>query len=217
MSSADVRGAFLSAAALAVEVIVTPQVADRWDKPSALTKFTVGGIAGHLYLAVRLVGRSLDAPEPDGSTLVDHWKIYGGMRVDHPAELGLESHRAIRADGEYLARRGPAALVVNFRQLLDGLGPRLQSQSPDRLIPISSTGAAIHLDGFLSTRTIEMLVHSDDLACSSGLSPLVIPGDAMTAATSALVELARCRHGDLAVLRAFTRHERQGTDILRSL
>ena len=73
------------------------------------------------------------------------------------------------------------------------------------------------LAGCTHNAAIEMLVHTDDLACSVDLPPLAVPADAVTLATTTLLGLARYRHGDLAVLRALTRQERQGSDILRGL
>jgi hypothetical protein len=61
-----------------------------------------------------------------------------------------------------------------------------------------------------------VLVHADDLAVSVDL-----PGPALTQGSSdALVALflgmCRRRHGDRAVIRAFTRRERDAVDALRA-
>jgi len=42
------HGAFLEAAAVAVDLLGTPQVAARWADPSALPHMTVGALAQHL-------------------------------------------------------------------------------------------------------------------------------------------------------------------------
>ncbi len=62
-----------------------------------------------------------------------------------------------------------------------------------------------------------MTIHIDDLALSAGLSVPEVPADAYGVAIDTLVGVATVRHGPLAILRALTRHERQGTEILRVL
>ena len=62
-----------------------------------------------------------------------------------------------------------------------------------------------------------MTVHMDDLTLSVGLSPPEAPAEAYGVAIEILVEVATLRHGPLAILRALTRHERQGTETLRVL
>jgi hypothetical protein len=46
--------AFLEAAELASGVLAQAAVHERWDEPSALEGFSVGGLAGHLYASVRI-------------------------------------------------------------------------------------------------------------------------------------------------------------------
>jgi hypothetical protein len=76
---------------------------------------------------------------------------------------------------------------------------------------------AYRLDDWVANRAIEMLVHADDLAVSAGLDPLVLPADAAALAIHGLVDISRHREGDLAVLRALSRRERQSVDVLRAL
>jgi len=62
-----------------------------------------------------------------------------------------------------------------------------------------------------------MLVHADDLAVSVGLDPLVLPGDSARLAIQSLVDISRHREGDLTVLRALSRRERQSAEALGPL
>jgi hypothetical protein len=64
------------------------------------------------------------------------------------------------------------------------------------------------LDGFLVTRLVELLAHADDLAASAGIPTPDLPPDAVILVTSCLTDVARRRHGDLAVLRTMARRER---------
>ena len=76
---------------------------------------------------------------------------------------------------------------------------------------------AYRLDDWVANRTIEILVHADDLAVSVGLDPLVLPADAARLAIQSLVDISRHREGDLTVLRALSRRERQSAEALRAL
>ena len=211
------RLAFLDAARTAADTVQTDEVAAAWWEPSALSQWTVGGIAGHAYLACRIARRSLDAPLPVG--LAVESPSAGGlsrMRIDLASELEAENHRTIRGDGEHVARRGPAAVAAKFRDLIAALESRLEVEPADRRVPAPSGEVAYLLDDWLESRTIEMLVHADDLAVSVGLPPLVLPDAAAAVAIHGLVDIARHRVGDLAVLRALSRGERQSADTLRA-
>jgi hypothetical protein len=139
------------------------------------------------------------------------------MRVDDVGQLADEAHRRIRADGEYVARRGPAALKSKFGELVERLDRRLVVERPDRLLATGPQDAAARLDDFLANRTVELLVHADDLAASTGLPPVDPPADSAGVAISSLVEVARERLGDRAVLRALSGRDRQLLAELRVL
>jgi hypothetical protein len=59
------------------------------------------------------------------------------------------------------------------------------------------------------------VVHADDLAVSVGTDLPTLPPAALQIAISTLVDVARQRHGDLAVLRALSRRERDTLGALR--
>ena len=217
MKTTTRRSGFLSAAALACEMVSSPRVAERWHDPSALAQFSVGGVAGHTYLGARILERRLDAAIPEDPEVVDTLERYRDIRIVDKAALEDEVHRGIRRDGEYVARRGPFVVAEKFHEVLDRLRSRLANEPPGRLVVASTPGTVTLLDDFLGSRTIEMLVHADDLAVSVGLPPLDLPPDAAKMAMTTLLELARQRSGDLAVLRALTRRERQESDILYGL
>jgi len=214
----DPRRAFLDAVACTAGVVRTAEVAERWNAPSALSQISVGGLAGHAYLACRIVAKTLESPVPVDLPVESPSKGgLVGMRVNDESDLGREIHRRVRADGEYVARRGAVAVAAKFDELTARLGVRLSNEPTDRLVRAPSSDVAYRLDDWVANRTIEMLVHADDLAVSVGLDPVVLPPEAARLAIEGLVDLSRQREGDLAVLRALSRRERQPADVLRAL
>ena len=98
------------------------------------------------------------------------------------------------------------------------LRPLVDAAAPDRLVPVVQVrGGAARLDDYLVTRVVELVVHTDDVACSVGSPVPDIPADALSVVTSAFVELAVARSGSRAVLRSFARRERAHADTLRVL
>jgi len=73
------------------------------------------------------------------------------------------------------------------------------------------------LDDYLPTRIVEIVVHADDLAVSVGAPPVPFPADVVDVVVDVLVRTARVTHGDLAVVRALSRRERDAADALRVL
>ena len=73
------------------------------------------------------------------------------------------------------------------------------------------------VDEYLRTRVVELVVHADDLAASVGVAPMAPRPETGKIAIDALVDVARIRHGDLAVLRALARRERDPVGALRVL
>ncbi len=67
------------------------------------------------------------------------------------------------------------------------------------------------------SRTIEVVVHGDDLMASVGLDAPSPPASACALAVEFLLRGAREKAGDLDVLRELTRRERATTDVLRAL
>jgi hypothetical protein len=66
---------------------------------------------------------------------------------------------------------------------------------------------------FLTTRMMEVLVHSDDLAVSIGVATPDFPPMAVELVTDLLVRLATRRHGAVPVIRALSRAERAPASI----
>jgi hypothetical protein len=93
------------------------------------------------------------------------------------------------------------------------LGVRLSEEPEDRLINVKVRDEVLSLDDYLKTRIIELTTHTDDLCVSLGRPTPTLPG--LDVAIATLIDVAALRHGDLAVLRALVRRERDPDDALR--
>ncbi len=207
-----VRGLYLEVATATAALLTDGSVAEHWDEESTLPHFAVSGLAGHLARAVLQVEWYLDADLPDAElvTASEYYAALTGV-ADPDSELNV----GVRQRGEEVAAGGPSALAARTAAALARLRTRLAAEPSDRCV--GALGRLLLLDEYLKTRLVEMMVHMDDLALSVGLSPPEPPADAARLAIETLVEVAALRHGHLAVLRALTRRERQGTEILRVL
>lgn len=210
------RSGFLSAARSAAELLCRPELGEHWNEQSILAEFSVSGLAGHLLRAMKTVETYLDEPEPDAeSEPVSAPGYYAALRI--PPDLTAPMNRAIRQRGEQSAAGGPADVSVEARRLLDRLSERLAVESPDRRMVVAGD-QTITLEEYLRTRIVELLVHTDDLASSLGLAEMAEPDPtAASIAIETLVSVGRMWFGDLAVLRALCRRERDDVEALRIL
>jgi uncharacterized protein (TIGR03083 family) len=210
--------AFFSACELALGVVGSEQVAERWEDDSALDGFSVGALAAHLYTAIRRLESALAQPEPTAPRVVARIAdFYGPNRIDEIGQLDDAFHVAIRAEGAERAGRGADTVAEKLEALIGRLQADLAGQTMTRLVPVLriESGATL-LSDYLRTRVVELLVHADDLAASVGID-LEPPPDAVSSAFTVFLELARARSGDVSVLRAFTRRERADPETLRVL
>jgi uncharacterized protein (TIGR03083 family) len=200
------REDFLSTARSAADLLREPAVAAAWSGPSALPKFTVGGLAGHLAYQILSAQQALTGPVPKVPTitLLEH---YGRVQwID--AGLDDEINVRIRDGGDELAAEGPAALAARVDAAVEHLTDDLASAA-DRPVRIPLWGPwTMLLDDMLITRMMELAVHSDDLAVSVGIATPELPQSAVDTVIDLLSRLAVRRHGPTAVLRALSRAER---------
>lgn len=209
----SVRETFLVTGRVAADLLARPEVEAAWDGPSALAEFTVRGLAGHLLRATGSVSAYLDRPEPDGEPVTA--AEYYVQAVDEP-DITSEIHRAIRQRGEDEAAGGYDAVRDRAYELIEALRTRLDAEGPGRKVR-AYKDLVLSIDDYLVTRLIELTVHVDDLAVSVGIPTPELPREATDLAIAALVEAAKLKHGDLAVLRALTRRERDEAGALRVL
>jgi hypothetical protein len=198
------RTAYLEAAEMAARLVALPDVAARWDDPGESQGMTVGGIAAHLVSSgIEMLVPYLDGDDPSGPRTLDPSRYFSGQSLD----LGHEGHLDVRERAEAGSRRGAASLAVDAANAVAGLSLRL-AQEPDGRRVVVLGKFDMTLDGFLVTRLVELLAHTDDLAASAGVPTPDLPPEAVKLVTSCLTDIARRRHGDLAVLRTLARRER---------
>ena len=217
---ASIRDALWSALDAAVDVVRSPEVAEAWEDDSVLEGLTVGGLVAHLLVATERTALALesDPPAADETRVVGLREFYGPNRIDDAEQLAGGVPAALRQGASSRAEQGCEAIVGELAALPARLRPLLDAAPPDRLIPVIQVrGGAARLDDYLVTRVIELVVHTDDIACSVGVAIPEITPDVLHVVTSAFVDLAVARSGARAVVRAFTRTERAGADVLRVL
>ncbi|MEU0392337.1 sterol carrier family protein [Streptomyces sp. NPDC006208] len=153
----------------AVESLTPEQLA----LPTRLGDWTVRELSAHIAMTSGLVARYVTLPEPERAdvALLD-WPfatVTAAGQVD-------EDTRAFAADQE------PAEL---FARVAARIGELLPAVPADRLVPMRFGG--MRLGDFLVTRTVELIVHTDDLNAATGLE---IPYDrkALAACTRLLAD-----------------------------
>ena len=211
-----IRTLFCDAADAAGPLLAEPALNERFDAASALAEFSVRGLAGHLLRAMTSAERYIDEPEPAGRAEAVSAAEYYARTVEPGGDLGSDFHRAIRQRGEEAAPAEATDCPGVWTDTAVRLRARLAAERPDRLVQVYG-GLVLTLDEYLVTRLIELVVHADDLAVSLGVPLPALPPDATALVISTLVDVARLRHGDVAVVRALTRRERDPADALRVL
>lgn len=201
-----IRTAFLDAAESVVELVREPAVAASWDRPSALPKMSVGALSAHLTW--QICGAAEVLTEPVGPnapiTVLEHYARVDWVRtdIDSPTNAGIRDGAQADAAGgvdDVVARTSTAIAR------LQALFPR---EPADRVVYLPWTRWSLTLDDFLTTRLLEIVVHSDDLAVSVGLPAARLPADTVDPVLKLLLELSVRRHGPTTVLRALSRSER---------
>ncbi|QGV79759.1 maleylpyruvate isomerase family mycothiol-dependent enzyme [Streptomyces ficellus] len=139
--------------------------------PTRLGEWTVRELAAHFTMALRSVIRGVAAPAPATRDLtLLEWPLatrrFAGD-VDHDTREIAEA-----------AADTPAALAALYeetgRQLADAL-----AAAPDERLIVTRFGG-VRLGDFLVTRTVELIVHTDDLNDATGLA---VPFDRRALAT----------------------------------
>lgn len=202
----DAHQRYLAAARTALGLLADGAVADQWTEPSALEGFTVGGLAAHLAQQVTSVTAALDADHA-GKDLVglhDHYARAAWVAAD----IDNDYNTAIRTGGEHAAEGGHAGVLADATAALERLATELLALDPGHVTGNTRWPYAMRLDDFLATRILELVVHADDLAYSTGVESPVFDEGAFAAATGILAHLAAARHGQPALIRALARAER---------
>lgn len=202
----EIRGLYLDVAQAAADLLAAPQVAAAWEEPSALAKLSVRGLAGHLAAQVFFIPAVLADPVPvePAISLNEYYERAAWIGTD----LDTEFNQGIREGGEATATEGPDKLAARTAACVAELRESLPA-APDRLVRRPTWGPySVSLDTFVTSRMLELLVHSDDLAHSVGVPTPEFPAAAIETVVDVLTRIALRRHGQTAVLRALSRSER---------
>ncbi|MEU9746109.1 MULTISPECIES: maleylpyruvate isomerase family mycothiol-dependent enzyme [Streptomyces] len=141
--------------------------------PAGLGDWTVRELAAHLCFGVESVSRALEQPAPPAVEVgLPEWAF---ATAAYAAPISDD----VKA---YAASAEPAELFARTADRIDAL---LSDAPADRLIAIRV--GAMRLGDFLVTRTVELVVHTDDLHRATGLD---IPFDrqALAACTRLLAD-----------------------------
>ena len=201
-----VREDFIAAAEVASRLLRAPSVAASWERPSALADFSVAGLAGHLAFQVLAVPEILAAPLPGEETVpvLEHYARVAWIDAALDDEISVR----IRSGGEHVAAGGPESLAGQVEAVLDELRGSLGGTA-NRPVRIAFWGPwSLTLDDLLLTRTMELVVHADDLAVSVGLATPEFGENVTDSVIDLLTRLSVRRHGPAAVVRALSRAER---------
>lgn len=207
----EIRAAFVESAEAARRLVTRTEVAERWKDPSALPMMTVQGLCGHVLRALEGPLRYCAAPPPTDDPVppVDYYmRVLPSTDLDHPVnkDVRIRAEETGAGSHEDVARR--------FTTRVEEVISLIHAEAPDRVVRVLG-GVPLTLDDYLVTRIVELVVHVDDLAVSVGVSPPPPPDRCARIAIDFMVRLAVRRHGDLAVIRALSRRERDDVQALR--
>lgn len=189
-----------------------PDVATRWDEPSAVDGMTIGALAAHLGRAFTTAWHYLQAdpcaPDEDLDASRYFFEAFDQPDDDIASlNASIAQRAADDADGGVEAVR-----TLHERTVID-LKTLLIGEEAERGIEVFGD-VCMPLDSYLVTRMVEAVVHSDDLSASLDTEMPRFAADVVDLVMVALLGMARERHGDLAMLREFARGERATGDRL---
>ncbi|MEI5527505.1 sterol carrier family protein [Streptomyces brasiliscabiei] len=141
---------------------------DRLALPTRLGAWTVRDLAAHLTMAMESVSRALERPEPPKAEL--NALDYAAATAAHAGAIAEGSHALAEADPDVAA-------------LYDRVGRRITDAlaAAPRGRVIDTRAGGMLLDDYLLTRTIELVVHTDDL--NAAVPGLDVPHDRHALAT----------------------------------
>ena len=199
-----VRAVFVEAATIGLELVGRPEVARRWDEPSALDGMTVGALAAHLARQVTRVPEVLSSPVPDERPvpLIEHYLRSAWAGGDEDANRGIRERAAVDA------AEGPKEALARALEALGTARADLPSEPAERWVRPPWLAWNLSLEDYLRSRMLEIVVHSDDLAVSVDLEPPAWPEEVIAPVLGVLTTLAVRKHGVPAVLRTLARAER---------
>lgn len=202
----ETRRAFLEAGASVVELVASPATGANWLRPSTLDGWPVATLCGHVARGVTSVPEYLDRGEPpEGAATLDAAGYFVAAIEAISGEAKVPA--GIRSRAEEAAAGGQFGIVDLMERCLDRLVETLAIAPAGRAVSVFG-GIAMVLDDYLVTRMVELRVHADDLAASIGVEAPPMPVRVDDLVSHTLVDVARRRHGETAVLHVLARSER---------
>lgn len=200
------RSAFVTACHAAFSLASDSAVAKAWNNESSCAGMTVGGLAHHLLAQAGRVVNALDTPPSSQPpiALLDHYARADWIEADHDDEANV----SVRVKANESATDGHASVLAHAARALAHLPEVLSApRSPD-YVHLPWQGWSLITDDFLVTRSMEVVVHSDDLAVSIGLPLPEFPDIVVEHVVHLLTGVAMNRHGQTDVIRALSRPQR---------
>lgn len=145
---------------------------DGWDRP-ALGSWSVRSLVGHTGRALTTVVEYLAKPAAQ-EEVASAAGYFAAIRTVGPGLHEGVAERGVKA-GAALGK-SPAMAVT---QLLEDATMMLLSVAADQDPLVTTAAGGMRLSAYLPTRTVELTVHSLDLAAALGL-PLDVPAEVMT-------------------------------------
>ena len=206
MTRAEHVAAFLSAARTALELAASPQVRDAWGSESACAGMTVGGLAPHLLKQAGNTERLMSAPAVDQAPIpmLEHYARAAWVRESQAGRTDPEQDEQDNG----AASAGPDAVLAEAREVLDRLPALLDAPRDPDTVHIAWQGWSLRTEDFLTTRMMEIVVHTDDLAASVGLPTPQFEEGVVAPVLGLLTGVAVRRHGQAALVRALSRPQR---------
>jgi hypothetical protein len=200
------RTSFVVAAGTALELASSPEVRAAWDGESACVGMTVGGLAEHLVAQAVNTVRLVEAAPVDEQPipLLEHYARAAWVSSGPEDEANV----SIREGSNDAAQAGPETVLSAARRAVDRLPHILAIRRDPDQVHIPWQGWSLTTDDFLTTRAMEIVVHSDDLGASVGLDTPEFPEDVVADVLALLAGVAVRRHGQAALVRALSRPQR---------
>lgn len=191
-------------------------IGEMWDRPSTIEGYSVGELAAHVVLATGRLRAVLGEPPPARTSVVATLQdFYGANRATDAMPAGV--HAVLREASAELARKGHIEVCRRFRQVVDGLPDAVRERGPSHRVSLINTpDTHAPLWVYVWTRVVELVVHADDLCCSTGLELYPTP-QGQRVALAALLELVTAQGQVLPLIRALARAERASSNEVRVL
>ncbi|MFI9375897.1 sterol carrier family protein [Streptomyces parvulus] len=143
--------------------------------PTRLGDWTVRELVAHVGMALTAVDRLLDEPEPARQD---------GRLLDWPSAIAADAD-AIAGTARRLAADHPG-LDAHLADVERRFTERLDTHPGGRLLPTSA--GALPLADYVVTRTVELVVHTDDLTAAVPGLDIPLDRQALAAATRLLAD-----------------------------